>query len=273
MPNKLKTDVAVREGSVTSADGLQIGYVRYGAGPSLVVCHGAFTVADHWAQFGLELGATHTVYIYDRRGRGRSPVHGQDYTATSEIDDLKAVMAIAGPEASVLGHSFGGGCALAFALREEFNGRIVLYEPVHSMLGSVSRGQTAELRQRLSVGAYDDAAAFALGEIVGAPRTEIEIFRQSPLWPAMLEMVTLFPNELDFLDTLTWTREEVAALKSRVWLLLGSMTKAPPGMTSPIAALVDAVVGPTLYSIEGQGHVAYLFDPKQLADHVRLCLI
>lgn len=118
--------ITAKAGSVESADGTRIGFSTYGSGPAIIVCHGTHTVAQDWAAFGQELGRRYTVYVYDRRGRGNSDDTGKPYTNESEIDDLAAMVKLARPDAAILGHSFGGGVALAYALRAGFKGRLVL---------------------------------------------------------------------------------------------------------------------------------------------------
>jgi hypothetical protein len=56
-------EIGVTHGSVSSLDGTSIGYTSFGKGSPLVVCHGAYTVADDWARFGLELCKTRRVHI------------------------------------------------------------------------------------------------------------------------------------------------------------------------------------------------------------------
>jgi pimeloyl-ACP methyl ester carboxylesterase len=118
----------VTRGSVVSADGTEIGYSRFGEGSPIVICHGTLSLAEDWTAFARELGASNAVYLYDRRGRGRSPDTGKAYSFAAELNDLATVVTLAGSDAVILGHSFGGGCAFAYALRDGFGGRLVLYE-------------------------------------------------------------------------------------------------------------------------------------------------
>ena len=62
-------------GSVTSADGTTIGYLRTGQGPPVVILHGSNESARSHAQLAMALASKFTVYLPDRRGRGRSGPH------------------------------------------------------------------------------------------------------------------------------------------------------------------------------------------------------
>jgi hypothetical protein len=209
------SSVRVETGTVVSADGTRIGYRKYGSGPALVVCHGTHTVAQDWSAFGQEMGRRHTVYIYDRRGRGSSPDTGKPYTNESEVDDLAAMVKLAGPDAAILGHSFGGGVALAYALRDGFQGRLITYEAGHSVAGPVDRGHLPELQALMERKEYDRAAEFFLANIAQLPEGEIAKFKASPLWPGVVELNKLAPREMGFLRTLTWTPEQMAKLQCR----------------------------------------------------------
>jgi pimeloyl-ACP methyl ester carboxylesterase len=259
-------------GIAVSADGTPIGFTRYGSGPAVVVCHGTHTVARDWATFAQEMGRRYTVYVYDRRGRGKSEDSGKPYTDDSEIDDLAAMVKLAGPEAAVLGHSFGGGVALAYALRDAFQGRMVLYEPGHSVLEPVDRGHLPELQALIDRKEFDRALEFFLQSVPQMPEGEIAKLRSSPLWPGMVELNKLAPREMGFLRQLRWTPEQLGKLKCRTWMLLGSRSLPPAGQVSQVAALVDRIPGMTLYPLPGQGHVAYLENPPLLAHVVERCL-
>jgi pimeloyl-ACP methyl ester carboxylesterase len=75
----------VTRGSVVSADGTEIGYSRFGEGSPIVICHGTLSLAEDWTAFARELGASNAVYLYDRRGRGRSPDTGKAYSFAAEL--------------------------------------------------------------------------------------------------------------------------------------------------------------------------------------------
>src|SRR5206468_9786295 len=94
------------EGSVRSADGTQIGFRRLGTGPALVIVHGSLSTSQDYLPVAGLLQDSFTCYVVDRRGRGLSGA-GADYSIEREYDDIAAVLAGAGPDAFLLGHSFG----------------------------------------------------------------------------------------------------------------------------------------------------------------------
>ena len=68
------------------------------------------------------------MFAVDRRGRGRSG-DATDYALEREYEDVVAVVESAGEAVSVLGHSYGGICALEAALLTDEIRKLVLYEP------------------------------------------------------------------------------------------------------------------------------------------------
>tara|TARA_R110000782_G_scaffold78276_10_gene155773 strand:- start:4325 stop:5152 length:828 start_codon:yes stop_codon:yes gene_type:complete len=269
---KVPDNLPNERGSITSPDGTRLGYICIGTGGPLVVCHGSFSSAEDWLPFAIEMASTHSVYLYDRRGRGSSPYIAADFAIDAEVEDLSAMVDLAGSEAAVLGHSFGGGCALSFAARNRFSGPLVLYEPRHSAIAPMSRGQRDELERLVATGDRETALRFALSHIVGAPADAIAGFHQSPLWEPMCETVHAFAKELRLLDTLNWQSGDLDAIAGPVTLLVGEHSPVLPEETSPDIALQKLLPGMRTASIPGQGHFAFVADPALMAKMVRLCL-
>ncbi|WP_433060387.1 alpha/beta fold hydrolase [Dactylosporangium sp. CS-033363] len=102
--------------TVHSVDGTRIGYRQYGGnGPGLVLLHGGMKAAQHFSTLAATLSDAFTVYVPDRRGRGRSGPHGAGHGMAREIEDLQALLAATGTEL-VFGLSIGGLIALRTAL-------------------------------------------------------------------------------------------------------------------------------------------------------------
>lgn len=259
-------------GIVTAPDGTHLATLTLGSGRPLVVCHGAFTMARDWLPFAAQMVQDHTVILYDRRARGDSQSAVEDFAIDAEVDDLAAIMDHAGPDAALLGHSFGGACALAYAARGGFAGSLIVYEPPHSARGPVSRGHIPEIERLIASGDTDAATAYAIGHVVGMPPQAIAAFRQSPLWVPMCETVRAFPKELRFLDSLTWQAGDLDGIRGRPCLLVGANSPALPDAISPVAALQALLPAMRTHSLAGQDHVAYLENPVLLAETVRACL-
>ena len=115
-------------GSVTSADGTTIGYRQIGRGPAVVVLHGSNESAASHTQLAQALASDFTVYLPDRRGRGRSGPHQPDHRMATEVEDLQAVVGASGAR-SVFGVSISGLIALRTALVTPSIRQVAAYEP------------------------------------------------------------------------------------------------------------------------------------------------
>src|SRR5438067_5501090 len=72
--------------SVTS-DGATIGYRQIGSGPGLILLHGGMQASQHYMRLAAALADAFTVYVPDRRGRGLSGPHGDQYSIAKECED------------------------------------------------------------------------------------------------------------------------------------------------------------------------------------------
>jgi len=180
------------------------------------------------------------------------------------------VLRTAGPGAAILGHSFGGGCALSYAARERFDGPVIVYEPRHSIDGPVSAGHIPEIRRLLAAGDRESAVHAVLEKVIGLPSSAIAAFADSPLWERMRQTVDAFPDELRLLDELTWRPGDLDGITGPTWLLVG--TESPVLPADREGALRGVLPGIRRISLPGQGHFAYQSAPAVLARAVQRCL-
>ncbi len=91
-----------------------LAYDEAGRGPAVIFLHGAFLDRHTWDLQVPALAASHRAVRYDIRPFGESSLPEQPYKTT---DDLLALMDTLKIErAHLVGHSFGGGVAIDFAL-------------------------------------------------------------------------------------------------------------------------------------------------------------
>ena len=120
---------------VASKDGTSIAYNKTGTGPALIVVTGAtaFRGFDPNLQILADLlAAKFTVINYDRRGRGESNDAGPYDPKTApahEIEDIAALIEMAGGRASLLGFSSGSVLALEASAAGLPVDKLVMYEP------------------------------------------------------------------------------------------------------------------------------------------------
>jgi proline iminopeptidase len=111
-------EMPVRQGLVSLEDG-RLFYEVVGAGDPIIVVHGGPGLDHSYLRPGLDmLASAHSLVYYDQRGTGRSdfPLDSASINLAkfvSDIDDLRQVLGY--ERVTVLGHSFGGLIALAYA--------------------------------------------------------------------------------------------------------------------------------------------------------------
>jgi pimeloyl-ACP methyl ester carboxylesterase len=179
--------------SVVSRDGTSIAAWRSGGGPPLVLIHGAAADHNRWAPVLPALEERFTVFAVDRRGRGRSG-DANDYALEREFEDVVAVVESTGEAVDVLGHSYGGICALEAALLTDRIRRLVLYEPPMGFLASPPH-VVEQLQTLLEGGRRDELLAFFMQEVAGLPTDQVELMRSLPAWGARLDAADTIPRE------------------------------------------------------------------------------
>jgi pimeloyl-ACP methyl ester carboxylesterase len=178
---------------VVSEDGTPIAVWRSGEGPPLVLIHGAAADHNRWAPVLPALEEHFTVIAIDRRGRGRSG-DATDYALEREYEDVVAVVESAGEGVNVLGHSYGGICALEAALLTEGIRKLVLYEPPMGYLKSPPH-VVDRLHKLLEEGRRDELLGYFMQEVAGLPPDQVELLRSLPAWQARLDAADTIPRE------------------------------------------------------------------------------
>ena len=112
----------------TSLDGTELAHERCGDGPPLVLVSGSLQSGASFGPLADELARHLTVLTYDRRARGASG-DTTPYAVDREVEDLGAIIDVAGGTASVYGHSSGAALVLHAAARGLAMECIVLHEP------------------------------------------------------------------------------------------------------------------------------------------------
>ena len=131
---------------VTSGDGTPIAFDRLGDGPPVIVVCGAMCDRALMRPAAEELARHFTVFNYDRQGRGDSG-DTAPYAVQREIEDVGALVDVAGGTASVYGHSSGAGLVVHAAAHGLSMAKIVLHDPPTRPMATrrrdVVRGSTA----------------------------------------------------------------------------------------------------------------------------------
>lgn len=245
--------------TVTSRDGTAIAFSRSGDGPPLVLvdgalCHRSMGPSSRLAAL---LARNHTVFTYDRRGRGESG-DTAPYAAEREIDDLEAVIDEAGGSAGVWGISSGAALALEAAHRGAGITRLALYEPpfiVDDSRPPIPADIVSQLDAQIGSGRRSDAVRLFLRQM-GAPRPVIAVMRLLPLWSRLTQVAHTLPYDL----TILAPYQKGTELPEGRWADVTIPTLVMVGGKSPTwfhhgtRALADTLPNTQHRVVEGQTH-------------------
>jgi len=241
--------------TVTSQDGTPIAYRRSGEGPPLVLVHG--TSADHsrWAPVLPAFERRHTVCAVDRRGRGGSG-DSEDYALEREFEDVAAVVDSFAEPVTLLGHSYGGLCALEAALRSRNLRALALYEPAFDAAGadSTSPEIIERLQELLEAGEREEVVATMARDVAGVPPETVAHMRSQPAFRARVAAAHTIPRELRAVNAYRFDPDRFRDLAVPTLLLNGSESLL--GYRTAVEALDGALPDARTVVLPGQGHVA-----------------
>lgn len=150
----------VDEGFV-DAHGVLIYYTTVGRGAPLVIVHGGPGAShDYFLPYLLPLARHNRLVFIDERGSGRSEklVDPTEYTVENMVEDLEAVRVALGlGKINLLGHSYGGVLAQAYALKYQQNlSNLILCSTfsstraINDVFVRMKQNMPAELRDRIN---------------------------------------------------------------------------------------------------------------------------
>src|SRR5580700_2132600 len=138
------------------AHGVLIYYQALGEGAPLLIVHGGPGAShDYFLPYLLPLARHHRLIFIDERGSGKSEklVDPSGYTVEAMVEDVEAVrVALNLGKIDLLGHSYGGVLAQAYALKYQANlSHLVLASTFHSTsaMNEVFRKMKAKMPEEL----------------------------------------------------------------------------------------------------------------------------
>ena len=253
--------------TVISTDGTPIGYTRTGQGPPLVLVHGISADAARWAPVMAALEETYTVHAMDRRGRGSSGDHAA-YALPREFEDVAALVDAIGEPTYLLGHSYGGLCALHATLLTKHVAKLVVYEPYAPYAPATEASAiTVRYEALAATGERDAVVATFLREIVQMSEDEVRMMRAHPSWAARLAAAHTIPRELRAAEQFRFQPNRFAKTKTHMVMLVGG--DSPLFLKDATARLHAALPTSSVVTFVGHKHAAMNTAPSLFVEHVR----
>ena len=255
--------------TVQSRDGIDISVMNGGAGPALLLIHGALlNAALAWAAVLPRLQEHFTVYAMNRRGRAPSG-DGAEYSISLEAEDISRVVEAIAQPVVILAHSYGALATIEALLTQplSFVTGVILYEPPGIVAGVAARADgVAKMEQALAANDRDEVVRCFLIDQLGAPPEVLAAAKASPAYPIVLEIASTQPRESRTVNAYHATPGRPGVWKTPTVLLLGSETKG--AMRDGVMLLSRTIPEARLVVIEGQGHSAMLQAPGLFVDTV-----
>jgi pimeloyl-ACP methyl ester carboxylesterase len=256
---------------VTSKDGTRIAFDRSGDGPALILVGGALSDRSGGIPLAKLLEPRFIVFSYDRRGRGDSG-DTPPYAVAREIEDIEALIDVAGGAAFVHGHSSGAVLALEAAAKLGTKvQKLSLYEPpfiIDNSRPPPPKNYVKQINELIAANRRGDAVAFFMTEVVGMPAEAVAQMKSAPAWPALEAVAHTLPYDIAVLG------DNMAGnpLPTDRWTAAEPPTLVMDGGTSPAwirnSARTLAGILPNAQhrTLEGQTHAA---APDVLAPEIK----
>ncbi|MDO6585930.1 alpha/beta hydrolase [Salipiger sp. 1_MG-2023] len=236
------------EGRFLNVNGHRVHYVEKGAGPPLVLIHGASGSLRDWTYGAVDrLSARYRIIAFDRPGLGYTPSLDSDGASIFEQADLLsgAARQLGAARPIVLGHSYGGAVALAWAQRhpDAVSGLVLVSAP------SQTWDTGLPFFYRLSAGPLRGIANPAIASLASESQVQqaiASVFAPQPVPPGYADHIgaalALRP------DSLRENALQRASLKSEI----AQMVPRYPTLDLPVELLhgdADTTVGLNIHSV------------------------
>ncbi|QIG38467.1 alpha/beta fold hydrolase [Microbacterium sp. 4R-513] len=275
LPEERAMTLTASPTEVRSADGTRIAVYRQGAGPAIILIDPALGAHKSSARLSRVLAPSFDVLSYDRRGRGGSgDAHPDTAEPAHEVEDIDALIDLAGGSAILFGTSSGAALALEAAARlgNRVTG-VVAYEAPFICDDSrppVAADLPARIAASVAAGDRSAAARAFFVEAVGVPRFGVAVMRVLPFWRDAKALTRTLRYDFALLDGL----QSGQPLPAERWSGLTAPTVAMAGSKSPAffhdTAKALAAILPTVEyeALEGGHHGTPEMSPDALARRI-----
>ena len=241
---------------VTSQDGTRIAFERVGSGPGLILVDGALCrrAFGPMTKLATALSDTFSVITYDRRGRGDSG-DAAAYSAAREVEDLAALIAVAGGSAHVFGASSGAALALEAAASGMAINKLALYEPPY-VAGDTQAQQPdhrARLLQLIAAEKRGAAVRYFMRDMVQVPAFALVMMQlMVPIFSKLKAVAHTLPYDAEIMGN--WSVPTERAAQVRIPTLIANGSKTDERLRRAAKVIARVVPGADYLELPGQTH-------------------
>ncbi|MBC2932562.1 alpha/beta fold hydrolase [Nocardioides sp. zg-1228] len=272
MSRGLPAEAATRTpGEVVDVDGSPVRVHETGAGHAVLMLHGSgpgTTAAGAWAATAAALAGSHRVVAPDQAGFGRTPLPaGSSGGRRTWTDQAAGLMDALGETSyAVVGHSMGGAVALALAAARP---QQVTHVVAVGTMGAPGAPLSADLDAVWAAPPTPDGARDMTCRLVHDQRlvTPKAVAARTAAMQAGAEaFATLFPPPRSrWVDDLTLSADELAAIRAPVLLVHGAHDRLTPLRTAALP-LLEHLDDVRLHVLGRCGHAPALEQPAEFQE-------
>lgn len=237
--------------------------VREGAGGTLVIVPGAMADAADWLNVASALDTRVAVAVVNRVGRAPSGPMPQGSTVQAEVQDVREALAHLQPPFYLVGWSYGGLLVLEASKERTDIASIVLYEPV---CAPFAVDAVVPIWQAIDRQDLDHAVELVITKVGRAPQQNVEALRDGPVWSKLKALVVPAAIELSAINNHRPDFAGFATIPSPVTVVIGERNQK----LEPYGTIAHNVLAnlprAKMVLLMGQGHLAHLEQPAQLAN-------
>jgi pimeloyl-ACP methyl ester carboxylesterase len=253
-------------------NGIRVAFERAGAGPALVLVHGAVSDSRVWQPQLLRLANEFSVVAWDAPGCGQSDDPPESFRLAEYADVLAGLIAALGlGPAHVLGHSFGG--ALALELVRRHPGAVATLILVGAYAGWAGSLPATEVERRLGF-ALDVAdrlpGGFEPASMPGLFSEKMSSETAAALTTIMSESRPVATRAMAHALAEADLHEALPSISVPTLLINGDAdTRSPLTVAEDLHRRIPTS---SLVVLPGLGHECYLEDPDRFNADVRTFL-
>ncbi|OKH71663.1 hydrolase [Mycobacterium sp. SWH-M5] len=247
-----------------SADTRLSAEVRPGDGIPVVIVPGIMADAATWRPVVSHIDLPNPVVTLNRRGRASSGGLGAEYSVAVEVDDLHQVVGALGA-VHLVGWSYGALIGLEAALGSERIRSVTAYEPVSRPFAPEA---VAPIRAAVAAGDLDRAVALVNTDVSGFSDDYVADLRRSPAWAVLRALAQPMGEELAAIDAFEPSLDDYCRLMVPVTLILGARNEGKAPYGTAFAPFASALPQARLTRLTGQGHLAHVDAPADLAEAI-----